>query len=328
MRLILWLALGLLLACAFPAATQPAKDLNDYGPPEYGHGLDAKDAAAGWISLFDGKTTFGWSGAKVENAVLVGGMTTTAFGPSELRAEIKEAGTLEAGGEQEAVERGRKSFKTTGRAAPIQLGKGASLTALVLRPLGLKPLFNGKDLTDWKRIDHPRLAKAKQPSWQVIDGAVNAVGGPGALEYQGGRFGDFILQIDVRTRARHANGGVFFRCQPGLFMMGYEAQVYNRCEKNDVSRPSTWATGAIDDRQNTRRLVSRDGDWFTMTVLARGPHIATWVNGYQTTDWTDTRKQHDNPRQGLRLEAGTLQLQAHDTGTDVEFRNIRIGEYR
>ena len=123
----------------------------------------------------------------------------------------------------------------------------------------------------------------------------------------------------------HANAGVFFRCRPGELMEGYEAQVYNVCEGGDPARPARYATGAIDDRQNARRLVSRDSRPFTMTVIARGPHLATWVNGYQVTDWADTRPADENPRKGLRTEPGTIQLQAHDRETDVEFRSIRVG---
>jgi enamine deaminase RidA (YjgF/YER057c/UK114 family) len=37
------------------------------GKPEHGHGLTAEEAAAGWISLFDGKTTFGWTWASAES---------------------------------------------------------------------------------------------------------------------------------------------------------------------------------------------------------------------------------------------------------------------
>ena len=44
------------------------------------------------------------------------------------------------------------------------------------------------------------------------------------------------------------------------------------------------------------------------------------------TNWTDDRPPHDNPREGKRLAPGTLQLQAHDPKTDVEFSNIRIRE--
>src|SRR5262249_3973720 len=36
------------------------------GKPEHGSGLTAEEAEAGWLSLFDGKTTFGWEGAKVD----------------------------------------------------------------------------------------------------------------------------------------------------------------------------------------------------------------------------------------------------------------------
>jgi hypothetical protein len=51
-----------------------------------------------------------------------------------------------------------------------------------------------------------------------------------------------------------------------------------------------------------------------------------WVNGYQVTDWTDDRAADDNPRKGLRTKAGTLQLQGHDTTTDVSIRNVQAAE--
>jgi hypothetical protein len=39
-------------------------------------------------------------------------------------------------------------------------------------------------------------------------------------------------------------------------------------------------TGAISNRQKARKVVSSDNEWFTMTVLAQGNHLATWVNGF------------------------------------------------
>jgi hypothetical protein len=44
------------------------------------------------------------------------------------------------------------------------------------------------------------------------------------------------------------------------------------------------------------------------------------------TDWTDEREAHKNPRNGLRLEKGTLQIQGHDPTTDLSFRNLRARE--
>ena len=94
----------------------------------------------------------------------------------------------------------------------------------------------------------------------------------------------------------------------------------------DRGQPARYSTGAIDDRQLARRLVSRDQALFKMTIIATGPRIATCVNGYQVTDWIDTRGQDENPRKGLRLKPGTIQLQAHDQETDVEFHSVLLAE--
>ena len=44
--------------------------------PEHGFGLNAEEAAEGWLSLFDGETTFGWNDASIENGKLRGGTTS------------------------------------------------------------------------------------------------------------------------------------------------------------------------------------------------------------------------------------------------------------
>jgi Domain of Unknown Function (DUF1080)/Prolyl oligopeptidase family len=292
-------------------------------PSERGHRLTPEEAAAGWISLFDGSTTFGWSGARCTPSRLVGGTTSAEFGDCELRGDFDHGGTLIAGGNSVAVKTGRFVIGSTGRRGPIQLSDGASVTNLVIRPLGLRPLFDGRSLTGCTTMRSPGAKPGTGPNWTLVDQKLHAKGGPGAMELPG-RFGDFLLQVEVRTRGVHANGGVFFRNPPGTCMMGYEAQVYNRCEGGDPTKPALYATGAVDDRQNARRLVSRDNEFFTMTVLAQGPHIATWVNGFQVTDWTDTRPRNETPRRGLRTEAGTIQLQAHDPDTDIEFGVIAI----
>lgn len=290
---------------------------------EFGYGLSQKEARAGWISLFDGKSTYGWNGASVENGHLRGGTTTTAFGDVDVKAAFTGGGTIRFGSRPFQVKGGkwRRVVKGNGRGA-IRLGKSVAVQSLIVRPLGMKSVFNGKDLSGWKVLKHPR--RKTKVKWSITGCAIRAVGGPGALELQQ-RYGDLVLQLDVRTTAPLANGGVFFRCIPGDFMNGYEAQVFNACYDNDPCQPARYSTGGIDDRQLARRLISRDGKVFTMTVIATGTHIATWVNGYQLTDWTDTRKKHENPRNGLRVEAGTIQLQAHDPKTAVEFSALRVG---
>jgi hypothetical protein len=44
------------------------------------------------------------------------------------------------------------------------------------------------------------------------------------------------------------------------------------------------------------------------------------------SDWTDSRKPDENPRKGLRLEAGSIIIQGHVPTTDLSFRKLRIAE--
>jgi len=246
----------------------------------------------------------------------------------ELKGEATVAGQITLGDHVFPVAAGRFEHSTGGvRPGPVRLGSGVNVKSLLLKPAGLKATFNGRDMTGWNVLRHAKLPDDRQTNWSVSDGALVAVGGPGAVELEE-RYGDFILQVEVRMRARLVNGGVFFRSVPGQFMNGYEAQLFNGCYDHDPLQPARYSTGAIDDRQLARRLVSRDGEPFTMTVVAVGPHIATWVNGAQMTDWTDTRSPHENPREGLRLKAGTIQFQAHDSETNIEFRRVSIAELK
>jgi enamine deaminase RidA (YjgF/YER057c/UK114 family) len=285
--------------------------------PECGHGLTDNEAAAGWISLFDGATTFGWKGARAQDGLLHGGVTTTHFGNCALRGEFIGQGIVAIGGREIAVSKDKPLvLERIEGGGPIRLGEGVAVQSLAVRPLDLKPLFNGRDLAGWRTIERTRSANVASKFWRVEGDKLRAIGGPGAIEYADARFGDLVLQIDVRTRAVHSNGGVFLRSLPGQFMNGYEVQIHNRCLDCDPAKPFRYTTGGIDDRQDARRMVGRDFVAFRMTIIARGPHFATWVNGLQVADFTDDRPLHENPRQGQRLEPGALQLQAHDPATD------------
>lgn len=291
-------------------------------PPEYGHGLQPNDTREGWISLFDGSTSFGWTGASVRDGLLTGGATTAPFGPCDLRADVVAGGDIIWGDRRVAARAGVLSIRIDGASpSPLALGPGVAVRSLCVRP-DVAPLPWQER---WKRIPHPTPRGDRRASWSAApDGsALRAVGGPGCVELPG-RYGDFVLQLQMVCRKPLTNAGVFVRSVPGGFLNGYEVQVFNGCEDGDPGRPARYATGAVDDRQNARRLVSRDGEPFTVTVVATGRHLATWVNGVQVTDWTDERPEHENARAGLRLEPGTIQLQAHDRGTDVEFSGIRI----
>jgi hypothetical protein len=192
-----------------------------------------------------------------------------------------------------------------------------------LKPLASMTLFDGKDLTGW------RVVPGSKSEFAVKEGTIQVTNGAGFLETTE-TWADFVLQSEIRTNGKHLNSGIFFRALPGTEKNpsdGYECQVRNEWEKDDRNKPVDFGTGAIYRRIASRRVVSNDEEWFTMTLVARGPHVSVWVNGFQTTDWTDTRKPDPNPRKGLRTEAGHLSLQGHDPTTNLNFRNFRLTEY-
>ena len=195
-----------------------------------------------------------------------------------------------------------------------------------LKPLGLGPIFDGKTLDGWKEVKSSRPVK-EPPVWSVKDGAIHVEKGPGQLE-TAGVYDDFVLQLAIRTNPKdanhHPNSGVFLRGDPNGYWTGYESQIRNEYSGGDKTKPVDWGTGAIYNRVATRRVVPNDGEYFTKTIVARGLHLAVWINGYPVTDWDDPRPQGSNAREAARLAAGPLSLQAHDPTTDLDFRSIRI----
>lgn len=189
-----------------------------------------------------------------------------------------------------------------------------------LRPRGLVPIFNGRDLAGWRPFPD------KPSRFQVTSaGTLQIENGPGQLETETS-YADFVLQLEVRTNGRGLNSGVFFRNLPGEFWQGYESQIHNGYLRGDRGQPADFGTGGFYRRQKARRVVADDETWVAKTVNAAGDHFAAWVNGYPVSDWTDDRPADDNPRKGLRRAAGTLALQGHDPTTDLEFRGLAIGE--
>ena len=201
----------------------------------------------------------------------------------------------------------------------VKLYKGTiRIENIIVKPVLSQKLFNGKDLDNWKTHD-------------VIDAGVNENGeltvknGNGSLE-SALRYGDFNLSLDVYVNGEGLNSGVFFRCIPGEKMNGYECQVHFGFLDGDRTKPQDCGTGGIFRRVNARKVIGNDKEWVNVYINAVGNHFAVWVNGEQVSDWTDTRKLDPNPRRGLRLDLGTIQLQGHDATSNFKFRNIVIEE--
>jgi hypothetical protein len=203
----------------------------------------------------------------------------------------------------------------------LQFREGAvAFRNIRLKPLNLKPIFNGTDLSEWK------TELADKSEFNVTPQREIAVkNGPGQLETRES-YGDFIMQLDCKVNGEGLNSGIFFRCIPDDKLMGYESQIHNGMKDGDPTQPLDAGTGAIYRRTTARRVIAKDNEWFTKTIIADGPHMAVWVNGIQVTDWTDDRPVDENPRKGLRTKAGTIAIQGHDPTTDLLFKNMKLSE--
>jgi hypothetical protein len=334
----------LAVCAAFALATSAFAD--DKRKPDK---LTPKEIAAGELMMFDYETTYGWmidGESSVKDGWLVLGGTkatiatcTTAFPASFVKCQCDYDDNLPNTKkprvsmtakykEQIPSSASVTAYATEGDLCRIIIMVPAGTTARIGRvsvgPSAKTPLFNGKDLSGWSinKADPKRMMS----KWDVTkDGELSLKNGPGDLVSEK-EFDNFALQVECKTLGEALNSGVFFRCVPGQYQNGYEAQIQNSFKPDDRTKPLDYGTGAIYRRIPARKVVSNDNEWFTMTVVAEGKHIATWVNGYQTVDWIDDRPVNDNPRNGYRAAKGPLSLQGHDKTTDLLFRNFRIAE--
>ncbi|QDT65024.1 3-keto-disaccharide hydrolase [Calycomorphotria hydatis] len=201
---------------------------------------------------------------------------------------------------------------------------GVKFRNIALKPLAEKSLFDGTNLDGWHEVP------GSKATISVKDEQIAIEGGAGFLESDE-TFGNFVLQLSAKTLGDDVNSGVFFRSEKGTAKApsnGYEMQVQYTRHDGDRTRPndyqSGFGAGAIFRRQKARYINGDDNEWVYFTLIAEGPHIASWVNGLQVTDFTDERKPDPNPRKGLRTEPGHLILQGHDPGTDIRYADIRV----
>ena len=180
---------------------------------------------------------------------------------------------------------------------------------------GFVSLFNGKDFTGWK-ISNPA-------SFTIQDGAIVAHGTYGHAYYDGPvgtAFRNFELKVDVMTKP-NSNGGIYVMTEfqeKGWPSKGFEIQV-NNTYKDPVKSGSLYHVADIFE------APAKDDEWFTEHIIVQGDTITVKVNDKQTIQWTqpaDWNGGREGP--GRRMGPGTIALQAHDPGSTVYYKNIRI----
>ena len=192
-------------------------------------------------------------------------------------------------------------------------------TAHAAKPKGYnwQPLFDGKTLNGWRASEAPG-------SFEVRDGAIVVRGPRSHLFYVGevGQhdFRSFELQLEVMTKPG-ANSGVYFHTawqDEGWPAKGYEVQVNN--SQSDSKR-----TAGLYGVEDNYQAPVKDNVWFTLRVRVEGNRIRTFVDDKPIIDYTQPQ-QPERPvdMSGRVLSSGTFALQAHDTDSEVHYRNIKV----
>lgn len=194
-------------------------------------------------------------------------------------------------------------------------------------PAGFTPIFNGKDLTGWhiSKTNH----HGTTPDWKVENGVLTGTQNPpgkGGILLTDKKYRNFEVYAEVLPDWG-CDGGLFLRSsekgEAYQVLLDYREKgtlfgVYGERLKDVV----TWQV------QNWRDYW-KENEWNSVRARIEGdiPRISVWVNGKQTTNWSDT----SNHAAGGALD-GMIAVQVHGgnqiwkEGGKHRFRNIAVRE--
>ena len=193
-----------------------------------------------------------------------------------------------------------------------------ALSAVIASPAAepkLEPLFNGKDLTNFKADDAAGF-------WRVEDGVLigeNDAAKKGHYLWTQKAYADFVLEFDVRfqgTPPRGADTGIEMRKPKIQLQLGVSGSL-----KVDMTgsfyiggKPSYPEAGQAKD---AKALMKPEGEWNTFRIQAKGDTFTCWINGRKASEYTDPKFNGAAPL-GLQIHGGVEMK--------VEFRNMKVAE--
>ena len=205
---------------------------------------------------------------------------------------------------------------------------------------GFVSIFDGKTLKGWQA-----LPAKTAPAWTVADGMIVADGdkGRGYLTYANTEIADLEIKLSYRF-PDEGNSGISIRAREdethkrhfqcyhadfghvgiGRKVLGaWDFHTPGRREHN-CFRGDRLVIDANDKPKKIRienALTAEDinkGDWNTVHVIARGNNFKFYINGKLSSEFTEHLPAEK------RLDKGMIQLQLHDPGMIVHFKDIRL----
>lgn len=192
----------------------------------------------------------------------------------------------------------------------LSLVVGLGWASLAKAEDGWITIFDGKSYEGWKINENEK-------AWKIEDGAFVANGSRSHLFYLGKHqpMENFELKVDVMTKPG-SNGGIFIHTKyqdEGWPAWGYESQVNNT--QGDPQK-----TGGLYNTVKVLKAPAKDNKWWTQHITVKGKHVIVKIDDKVVVDYIEP----DDIEGTVRLSKGTIALQAHDPGSTVYFRNIRI----
>jgi hypothetical protein len=188
------------------------------------------------------------------------------------------------------------------------------------------PLQDGKSLAGWKAAERPE-------AWVVEDGVFVSVGDRSHLFYTGNvgkhDFRNFEFSAEVMS-SPGANSGIYVHTRwqgPGWPTAGYELQVINS------NPPAEKMNGYIEHKmtasiyavRNTWVAPAKDGEWFNYRIRVVGKTIQTFIDDKLICEYAEPANAfRPDDKKSRLLGSGTFALQAHDPGSVVKYRNIKV----
>ena len=195
---------------------------------------------------------------------------------------------------------------------------------------GFTPIFNGKDLSGWKRVNG-------NGEYKVEDDCIVGVGKnvkKNTFLRTEKTYGDFDFRFETKFDDLTGNSGMMFRAEQ---KPGEDGRVFGYQCEHDPGKARAWTAGLYDEARRGwlfpdkkdkaqcaaftkqgQELIKWDG-WNDIRILCEGRHIQIWLNGEKRVDYTDEGKEF--------TPEGFFGLQVHaGKSCNVRWRNLRIKE--
>jgi len=196
--------------------------------------------------------------------------------------------------------------------------------SLQTKEKGWQNLFNGKDLTGWKRL-------GGTATYSVEEGMIvgrTVANSRNTFLVTEKEYGDFILEADVYVEDEEGNSGLQTRSHFNSTAFNGEGRVYGRqCEVDPT--PRRWTGGIYDEGRREwlypmqlnakAQNAYKKGAFNHFRVECIGSEMRTWVNGVAAAYVVDTL----DPKGFIGLQVHAVNDASH-VGKKVCFKNIRI----